>query len=155
MHDLKQPGNTVCGHLTVPIQMKNSMKFSLTVSCINNNQQQHVQYFFNNLVLPIITMASNPDVMEVPVSTTVTLSCSVTSYPESNIHWEQHTHANGDKRLNTSNVGTVVFSRFSVVTMTTITFTSSDINGASSYCCVATNMIGTTRSCLEFTERGM
>lgn len=99
-------------------------------------------------------MTRNPDIEEVPVGTTVTLTCSVTSYPESTIRWEQQA-LNEHITLNSSTMDRVMHNMFSVITNSTIMFNSSDIKSASKYCCIATNVIGTTIECLDFTERGM
>ena len=99
-------------------------------------------------------MISNTGSVEVVMGTVVTVTCSVTSYPGSSIHWEQQTSTDYIT-LNNFVVSSNTSYMFSVITNSTITFTSSDINGASSYCCAATNMIGTTVNCLHFTELGM
>lgn len=99
-------------------------------------------------------MTSNTDSVEVVMGTVVTVTCSVTSYPASSIHWERQTSTDNVTPSN-SVVSSNTSYMFSVITNSTLTFTSSDINGASSYCCVATNMVGTTVNCLHFTERGM
>ena len=95
------------------------------------------------------------DSNEVPVGTTIIVTCSVMSYPGSSIRWEQQTANNENIALNTSTTMNVTSNMFSVITNSTLTFTSEQINGASKFCCVATNVIGTTMRCLEFTERGM
>ena len=99
-------------------------------------------------------MISNIASIEIVMGTTVTVTCSVTSYPGSSIHWEQRTSTDY-VTLNNFVVSSNTSDIFSVITNSTITFTSNDINGATSYCCAATNMVGTTMNCLHFTERGM
>ena len=99
-------------------------------------------------------MISNIESTEVVMGTTVTVTCSVTSYPASSIHWEQRT-SDDYITLNNFVLTSNTSNMFSVITNSTIMFTSSDINGATSYCCAATNMIGITVNCLHFTEHGM
>ena len=112
------------------------------------------RFFLFNVVSPIITMTRNPDSKEVPVSTAVSVTCSVMSYPASSIRWEQQTN-NVYRTLNDFTVRNDTSNMFSVITNSTIMVTSGQINGASQYCCAATNMIGSTVKCLDFTERGM
>ena len=95
-------------------------------------------------------MTRNPDSNEVGMDTTVAVTCSVISYPGlSDIRWEQRISdmrtplSSFTMRNDTSKV-------FSVVTHSTIMVTGRDINGASSYCCAATNVIGTAVNCLDF-----
>ena len=99
-------------------------------------------------------MTRNLDSKEVPVGTTVIVTCSVMSYPGSSIHWEQQT-ANKNIPLNEFTVMNDTSNMFSVITNSTFMFTSEQINGASKFCCAATNAIGTMMQCLEFTEHGM
>lgn len=100
-------------------------------------------------------MASNLDGNEVAMGTKVTVTCSVKSYPGSSIHWKRQQTANEYTTLNTSLVKNDTSGMFAVITNSTIMFNSSEINGASSYCCVATNVIGTTMKCLDFTKHGI
>lgn len=98
-------------------------------------------------------MTREPNISEVGVGTTVVVTCSIKSYPGASIRWEKRTlneYAPVDSSIagNTSNT-------FSVITESIIMVTSSDIDGASKYCCEATNIIGTSpMECLDFTERG-
>jgi len=98
-------------------------------------------------------MTRNPDSDVVSVGTTVVVMCSVMSYPGSSIQWKQYT---SDMKVNTiaSTVMSDTSSTFRTISNSSITFVSSDINGASRYCCEATNTIGTAEKCLEFTEDG-
>ena len=100
-------------------------------------------------------MTKNLDSKEVPVGTTVIVTCSVMSYPGSSIRWEQQTANNENIALNTATTVNTTSNMFSVITNSTFTFTSQQINGASKFCCAATNVIGTTMQCLGFTEHGM
>ena len=119
------------------------------MSYFDNYNNNHNVFF--KLVLPIVRMTRNPDSNEIAMDTTVAVTCSIISYPGlSNIRWEQQisnvpTPLNGftTTRNDTSKV-------FSVVTHSTIVVTGRDINGASSYCCAATNEIGTAVNCLDF-----
>lgn len=108
-----------------------------------------INFSSNMLVLPIVKMTRNPDINEVAMDTTVTVTCSVTSYPESSIQWEQRI-SNEHIPLNTFDVRNNTSNMFSVITNSTIMTTGKEINGASSYCCAATNVIGTTVKCLDF-----
>ena len=100
-------------------------------------------------------MTKNPDIVEVPVSTTVTVTCSVISYPASVIHWQQQTAAADDYiALRDHKIISNSSNMFSVETRSTFTFNDSSISGASSYCCSAVNAIGTAMNCLHFTELG-
>ena len=83
------------------------------------------------------------------MGTTVIVACSVISYPGSSIRWEQQNANNENITLNAATTMNVTSNMFSVITNTTLTFTSEQINGTSKFCCVATNVIGTTMQCLE------
>ena len=105
------------------------------------------------LVSPVITITRNPDSDMVEENAMVTLTCSVTSNPESTISWEQVT-AN-DRTNKTDRATTLVLenNQFNTVS-SAIRFTNDDINGFSKFCCSAINSIETAKSCLNFTETG-
>ena len=94
-------------------------------------------------------MTRNPDSNEVAMDTTVTVTCSVISYPGSSILWEQRI-SNEYTTWDAFSVNNNTSNMFSIITNSTIMFTGSEINGASSFCCTATNMIGTVMRCLDF-----
>ena len=98
-------------------------------------------------------MTRDPDISEVPVGSSVTVTCSIMSYPGSSVHWEQQTD-NKYTTLSAFNERNDSSSMFMVVTNSTIMFAGEDINGASKYCCAATNIIGVAKKCLDFTELG-
>ena len=85
----------------------------------------------------------------------VTVTCLVTSKPQSNISWEQIT-ANNRTDIITDRVTTSApaNSSLSTVSSSTLNFTNEDVNGFSTFCCSASNDIGMTTSCLNFTETG-
>ena len=131
-----------------------SETYNIFIRCKSLPNHYNKNYcFFLNTVLPIVTMTGSHS-KEVPVSTTVIVTCSVTSYPGSSIRWEQQTANNENIALDTATTRNVTSNIFSVITNSTLTFNSEQIKGASKFCCVATNVIGTTMQCLEFTERG-
>ena len=100
-------------------------------------------------------MTRSPDITEVPVSTTVTITCSVVSYPASIIHWQQQTAADDYITLEVHNIIGNLSNMFSVETKSTLTFNNSNITSGISYCCSAVNAIGNTMDCLHFTQHGM
>ena len=115
-------------------------------------------YFFCILlcliVPPIITITRNPDSEMVEDDTTVTVTCMITSNPQSRISWEQITTNDRTDRTDHANTPIHLTNSFNIVSMSTISFTSEDINGFSTFCCSASNDIGLTSSCLNFTETG-
>ena len=130
------------------------MTFSLDVSNFNIALlPSNVYNLF--IVLPRVTMTRNPDFEEVPLSATVTITCSFLSYPASSIHWMQQTATGDYITLEAYDVLNSSLNMFSVVTESTFTFNGSNISGASSYCCSGTNLIGTTTNCLRFIGQGM
>ena len=83
----------------------------------------------------------------------IILTCSIMSYPGSSVYWEQQ-NDNVYTTLSAINESNDTSNMFRVITNSTIMFASEDINAASKYCCVATNIIGVAEKCLEFTEHG-
>ena len=80
----------------------------------------------------------------------VAVTCSIISYPGlSSIQWEQRI-SNTPTAVNGFTARNDTSKMFSVITHSTIMVTGRDINGASSYCCAATNVIGTAVNCLDF-----
>ena len=106
-------------------------------------------------VQPLVNMTRNPDRTIVGVGASVTVTCTVMSYPRSTIHWEQQTSTNENPIELTGNSSPDDTSNtFTVISTSTFTFSSEDVLGASKYCCYATNAIGTSVDCLSFTEDG-
>ena len=83
----------------------------------------------------------------------IIVTCSIMSYPGSSVYWEQQ-NDNVYTTLSAINESNDTSNMFRVITNSTIMFVSKDINGASKYCCVATNIIGMAEKCLDFTEDG-
>ncbi|XP_065920047.1 immunoglobulin superfamily DCC subclass member 4-like [Dysidea avara] len=105
---------------------------------------------------PLVNMTRNPDRTIVGVGASVTVTCTVMSYPRSTIHWEQQTSTNENPIELTGNSSPDDTSNtFTVISTSTFTFSSEDVLGASKYCCYATNAIGTSVDCLSFTEDGV
>ena len=92
----------------------------------------------------------------VEADTMVMVTCLVTSNPQSNISWEQVTANNRTDRTNlvTTLVSTDNTCGFNTVSSSIIDFANEDIIGFSTFCCIASNDIGVTTSCLNFTETG-
>ena len=89
------------------------------------------------------------------MSTTVTITCSVVSYPASSIRWQQQTATDDYITLEVRNIISTSSNMFSMETKSTLTFNNSNITGGISYCCSAVNAIGNTMDCLHFTQHGM
>ena len=106
------------------------------------------------LVLPIITITRNPDSDLIDEDIVVTVTCLVTSNPQSNIIWEQITANGTTDRTDYAATQVLTNSSFNTVSSSVINFTNEDINGFSTFCCTARNDIGSTISCLNFTETG-
>ena len=106
------------------------------------------------LVSPVITMTRNPDSDMVEENAIVTVTCLVTSNPESMISWEQVTANDRTNKTDRATTQVLENNQFNTVSSSTITFTNDDINGFSKFCCSAINSIGTAKSCLNFTETG-
>lgn len=86
-------------------------------------------------------------------NTMVTVTCSVTSNPQSMISWEQF--AASDRTNKTDRATTVLTNNeFNTVSSSDLSFTNDDINGFSKFCCIASNDIGADMRCLNFTEAG-
>ena len=85
----------------------------------------------------------------------VAVTCLVTSNPQSNISWEQ-INANGTtNRTDYATTQVLLYSVFNTVSLqSAINFTNEDINEFSTFCCSASNDIGSTISCLSFSETG-
>ena len=126
-------------------------KFSVAIASLPSNVYDP---FLKHLVLPRVAITRNPDFEEVPLSATVTVTCSCLSYPASSIHWMQQTTDGDYITLEAYNVVNSSLNMFSMVTESTFTFNGSDISGESLYCCSGTNVIGTTSNCLRFTGQG-
>ena len=96
----------------------------------------------------------NPDSDMVEENVMVTVTCLVTSNPQSTISWEQVTAT--DKTDTTDRAMTQVLPNngLNTVSSSSITFTNDDINGFSKFCCNASNSIGPAERCLNFTETG-
>ena len=86
--------------------------------------------------------------------TMVTVTCMITSNPQSRISWEQITLNDRTDRTDRANTPTHSTNSLNTVSLSTITFTDEDINGFSTFCCSASNDIGIISSCLNFTETG-
>jgi len=100
-------------------------------------------------------MTRNPNRTIVGVGVSVTVTCTVLSYPTSTIRWEQQTSTSEDPiELTRNSVSDDSSNIFSVISTSTFTFSSDDVRGARKYCCYATNIIGTSVECLDFTEDG-
>ena len=98
-------------------------------------------------------MTRNPDNDMVEDDTMVTVRCIITSNPQSSISWEQITtneKANRTDRATTTHLA----NSLETVSTSIINFTNEDINGFSTFCCNASNDIGTAMSCFNFTETG-
>ena len=86
--------------------------------------------------------------------TMVMVTCLVTSNPQSSISWEQVTANYRTDRTNCATTPAPTNNSFNTVS-SNINFTNEDINGFSTFCCSASNDIGMTTSCLNFTETGL
>ena len=86
--------------------------------------------------------------------TMVTVTCSVASNPQSIISWEQIFVNYRTDRTNRATTPAPTNNGFNIV-YSDINFTNEDINGFSTFCCSASNDIGMTTSCLNFTEPGL
>ena len=105
------------------------------------------------IVTPIITIIRIPDSEIIKENTMVTVTCSVTSNPQSMISWEQVTASD---RINKTDRATSVLTnnQFNTESSSALSFTNDDINGFSKFCCSASNDIGTAMRCLNFTGAG-
>ena len=104
------------------------------------------------IVTPVITITRVPDSEMVEENTMVTVTCLVTSNPQSTISWEQVTASD---RINTTDHATtrvLTNNQFNTELSSALSFTNDDINGFSKFCCSASNDIGTATRCLNFTE---
>ena len=66
----------------------------------------------------------------------VTVTCSVTSNPQSTISWEQVTATDTTDKTHRAMTQVLVDNRFNTVSLSTISFTNDDINGFSKFCCM-------------------
>jgi len=106
-------------------------------------------------VQPSVSMTRSTTNDTVGVGTPVTVTCTVTSYPRSNIRWQQQPSTNVDPiHLTGNSLPDDTSNTFTIISTSTIMFTSENVLGASKYCCLATNAIGTSVECLSFTEDG-
>ena len=104
----------------------------------------------------MITITRHPNSYIVEEDTIVTVTCLVTSIPQSSISWEQVTSNDRTDDITTDCVTTSAPTNnsSSTVSSSAINITNEDINGFSKFCCNASNDIGMTTSCLNFTETG-
>ena len=86
--------------------------------------------------------------------TMVMVTCLVASNPQSSISWEQVTANERTDKTNNATTPTHSNDGFNTVSSSIINFTNEAINGFSTFCCGASNDIGITTSCLNFTETG-
>ena len=106
------------------------------------------------IVTPIITIIRIPDSEIVEENTMVTVTCSVTSNPQSTISWEQVTASDRINKTDHATTQVLTNNQFNTESSSALSFTNDGINGFSKFCCSASNDIGTAMRCLNFTRAG-
>ena len=104
------------------------------------------------IVAPVITVTRVPDSDMVEENTMVTVTCLVTSNPQSTISWEQVTASGRINKTDHATTSVLINNQFNTESWSALNFTNDDINGFSKFCCSASNDIGTATRCLNFTE---
>ena len=103
----------------------------------------------------MVNMIRTPNRTIVGVGASVTVTCTVVSYPNSAIHWEQQASTDENPtELTVNSLPDDTSNIFNVISTSTFIVSSEEVRGASKYCCYATNIIGTSAECLSFTEDG-
>ena len=117
-------------------------------------QFQIISGIYVFLVAPVITITRDPDSEMVEENTMVTVTCSVTSNPQSTISWEQVTASDRINKTDRATTSVLTNNQFNTNSSSALSFTNDDINGFSKFCCSASNDIGIATRCLNFTETG-
>ena len=106
------------------------------------------------VVQPNVTLTRIPDSVTVGVGAVVNLTCSIVSYPQSNVIFQQR-NSDGSVIQNYTQMGVIhSVDSYQVSSSSKFQFNANDIAGVSEFCCFAVNEFGDARECLSFEKVG-
>jgi len=107
------------------------------------------------VVRPNVALTRIPDSVTVGVGAVVNLTCSIVSYPQSNVIFQQRNSDGNVLIQNYTQMGVIhSVDPYQVSSTSKFQFQDTDIAGERDFCCVAVNDFGDARECLSFRKIG-
>ena len=101
-----------------------------------------------------VTLTRIPNSVTVGVGAVVNLTCTVVSYPQSSVIFQQR-NSDGSVIQNYTQMDVIhSVDSYQVNSTSKFQFNANDIAGVSEFCCVAVNDFGNARECLSFEKVG-
>ena len=106
------------------------------------------------VVQPNVILTRIPNSGTVGIGAVVNLTCTVVSYPQSSVIFQQRI-SDGNVIQNYTQMGVIhAVGSYQVSSTSKFRFQDTDITGLSEFCCVAVNDFGDARECLSFEKIG-